>query len=494
MGLLVKVLSGILITGGHVALGLKHDFDVNHDPRQIIGPVGVPFGFLSGGKFSLTVENFRLTSDHVVGQRRLLEAGFWLQRFPNEAAFHHFMNEIQANTTGCAFEYFRSDPDDEIFDQVGDIQEAQPHGIFLSMKDESRWEQSDISYTFKPGEEGLYFLIYQVCHYMQSKPHTESSFHLDFHFVNYDSFSQPSYLTAGELHLPLLYTLSAISFTICAVLWQWNLSRIRSRMPAIIRTKEEQASQSTGRPTIFAIHPIMGLLLWVKTLTVWVEAFRFHRIKVTGHAEVWSALYYTLYFFRGVFLFTVILLIGTGWSFVKGVMQRREKQFIFLVLFLQMLNQLALIVLSQETEGERQFGNWNAVLHLVDIICCCAVLLPIVWQVNAMEASLQIQDEDDTISPENRSAILQKLKLFRMFYMLVIAYIYATRIFTYLVASVLDYKHLWVRYAVVELVTLVFYVTVGLLFRPRVEVITVPDASITEEEEGVALIQQTASV
>ena len=111
-----------------------------------------------------------------------------------------------------------------------------------------------------------------------------------------------------------------------------------------------------------------------------------------------------------------------------------------------------------------------------------------------MEASLQIQDEDeDTLGAENRAAIVGKLKLFRLFYLLVIAYIYATRILIYMFATVLDYKHLYVRYAVVEMVTLCFYVTVGLLFRPRVEHVPLPKDP-TKEDEGIALIQQSASV
>lgn len=154
-----------------------------------------------------------------------------------------------------------------------------------------------------------------------------------------------------------------------------------------------------------------------------------------------------------------------------------------------MLNQLALVVLSRETEGERSFGKWNAVLHLVDILCCCAVLLPIVWQVNRMEDSLQSEDENN-VSIEYRRAMLEKLKLFRTFYLLVIAYIYATRILVYLLASALDYQHLWLREAIVELTTLSFYVTTGLLFRPRVEAVSMADTASDDEEEGVALIQQ----
>ena len=68
-----------------------------------------------------------------------------------------------------------------------------------------------------------------------------------------------------------------------------------------------------------------------------------------------------------------------------------------------------------------------------------------------------------------KGRILSKLKLFRTFYMLVVAYIYSTRILVYLFATMLNYKHLWIRYFVVEVVTLSFYVVTGYFFRPTVD-------------------------
>ena len=186
---------------------------------------------------------------------------------------------------------------------------------------------------------------------------------------------------------------------------------------------------------------------------------------------------------------------------------------IMAILVLQVINNIAIVVLTQETEGEHSFDRWTAVLHLVDILCCCAVLIPIVWQVNQLEknmeqnqhsdddneetADLFDEDEDDDehvpedefdSTPSNGSAfhggrkpahrapkrppdarLASKLKLFRYFYILVVAYIYVTRIVVYLFATTLSYKHTWIRYFVVEVVTLAFYVTVGIMFRPMNE-------------------------
>ena len=53
------------------------------------------------------------------------------------------------------------------------------------------------------------------------------------------------------------------------------------------------------------------------------------------------------------------------------------------------------MVLTQETEGENSFDRWTAILHLVDILCCCAVLIPIVWQVNQLEKNMEQNDKRD---------------------------------------------------------------------------------------------------
>jgi NADH:ubiquinone oxidoreductase subunit 3 (subunit A) len=191
---------------------------------------------------------------------------------------------------------------------------------------------------------------------------------------------------------------------------------------------------------------------------------------------------------KGIFMFTVILLIGSGWSLIKPVLGDREKKIIWIVLVLQVIDNLAVAILSQETEGEKRYEDWSALLHLVDILCCCAILIPIVWQVNSLENIVEAEAMNSNQSIErNRdngktnvitdveseapaTAIaarsLRNLKQFQRFYILVVLYVYFTRIVVYLFASMLSYKLTWLRYLVTELATLVFYIVVGILFRP----------------------------
>jgi len=204
-------------------------------------------------------------------------------------------------------------------------------------------------------------------------------------------------------------------------------------------------------------------------------------------------------------LFTVILLIGSGWSSMKPFLNPREKKIIFIILILQVLNQLLIVIVSRETNGERLFGQWTALLHIIDIVCCCMVLLPIVWQVDALEKSIEVPAEQDptektdadgqttgtllfgepetydfdedgadvVIDGSDKSAdkakIVARLKLFRSYYLLVVAYIYCTRILVYLFANLLNYKTLWVQHFTVEIISLAFYAGSGIQFRPKVE-------------------------
>ena len=287
------------------------------------------------------------------------------------------------------------------------------------------------------------------------------------------------------MKLPGMYLYFSISYALCFLLWSANVRNIRLGRDPIWTSPRG----ITSRASVYAIHHLMTLLLGLKTLTVLFEAARYHSIRIHGHAEFLSTLYLAMSFIKGIFMFTVILLIGSGWSLVKPVLGDREKKIIWLVLVLQVIDNIAVVVVSQETEGEKLYDDWSALLHLVDILCCCAVLVPIVWQVNSLEAVVEADVErsnpceegqnDDLSKPEAITGVesynpasseagltLRKLKQFQRFYILVVVYIYFTRIVVYLFATMLGYRHTWLRYFVTELGTLVFYSVVGFLFRP----------------------------
>jgi len=69
-------------------------------------------------------------------------------------------------------------------------------------------------------------------------------------------------------------------------------------------------------------------------------------------------------------------------SAVKPFLHTREKNIIFAVLLLQVLDNVAMVVIEETSPGSVGWLTWRDVLHIVDIMCCCAMLFPIFWSIN----------------------------------------------------------------------------------------------------------------
>ena len=54
-----------------------------------------------------------------------------------------------------------------------------------------------------------------------------------------------------------------------------------------------------------------------QTLSFVAQAVSLHYVEISGSSDGWNVAYYVFTFFRGILFFTVIVLIGTGWSYMK---------------------------------------------------------------------------------------------------------------------------------------------------------------------------------
>jgi hypothetical protein len=61
------------------------------------------------------------------------------------------------------------------------------------------------------------------------------------------------------------------------------------------------------------------------------------------------------------------------------------------------------------------------------------------------------------------------LQIFRQFYVMVVAYIYFTRIVVFLLAATIPYYLLWLGALFTELATFIFFVVTGFKFRPAID-------------------------
>jgi len=202
----------------------------------------------------------------------------------------------------------------------------------------------------------------------------------------------------------------------------------------------------------------MSLLLVWKFLSMLFYGIEQHYVKIDGRPGGWEVAYYVFAVLKTMFFFLIVTLIGTGWSFFKPYLSDKDKKIIMVVIPLQVLDNIAMVIVDSTAPGSLGWFTWKDIFRLVDIICCGAVLFPIIWSIKHLREASQI----DGKAARN----LQKLKLFRQFYLIVVCYIYFTRIIIYLLDATLQYYLIWLGQVFTELATLGFFVVIGYKFRP----------------------------
>lgn len=109
------------------------------------------------------------------------------------------------------------------------------------------------------------------------------------------------YLPVGLLPLPGIFAAASAVYFVFLGAWAWACARHRA--------------------TAGQIHAVMGALLLFKALKLACAAEDAWYVERTGTPHGWDVAFYVFGFFKGVLLFTVIILIGTGWSILKPYLQ-----------------------------------------------------------------------------------------------------------------------------------------------------------------------------
>ena len=157
-------------------------------------------------------------------------------------------------------------------------------------------------------------------------------------------------------------------------------------------------------------------------------------------------------------MFITIVLIGAGWTFVKHILSDRDKKIFVIIIPLQILTNVAQIIFEETEEGAEGYDMWKDIFILVDLLCCGAILFPVVWSIRHLQQASQT---------DGKAAInLEKLKIFRHFYIMVVCYIYFTRIIILLLEFTVPFRYKWLGQFLVEMATLFFFVMTGYKFRP----------------------------
>lgn len=304
----------------------------------------------------------------------------------------------------------------------------------FTFRDLSQSQANSYNNSFPITHPDEYSLVFANCV-------EESQVTMSVHIEMYNARSNGSrdYLSVGWLIVPSIYSFFAIvygaflAFWVYFALWKNRLSAHR-------------------------IHQIMGALLFAKALNLICAAEDQHYIRVTGTPHGWDVLFYIFQFLKGGLLFTVIILVGTGWSFLKPFLQVREKKVLMIVIPLQVIANIASVVTGETGPFIQDWVTWNQVFLIIDLVCCCAIMLPIVWSIRTLR---------ETSKTDGKAARnLAKLTLFRQFYIVLVGYLYFTRIVVYVLKTIAAYKYQWVSVQAEETVSLAFYIFMFYMFRP----------------------------
>lgn len=280
---------------------------------------------------------------------------------------------------------------------------------------------------------GYYHLYFSNC-----EPQTQV--HFSATLTQYNTFGGvANYLSAGESSLPVWFFLICAAFGAEAVVWIGYLRKHAEH--------------------VRSIHHLMTAVVVFKLASLLFESFEYHYIKTTGSPHGWNVVYYFFSFVKGLLFFAVIVLIGTGWSYLKPFLTERDKHVMLAILVVQAMVNLAVVVVDETSPGAKEFLTWRDIFHLLDMVCCCLILLPIVWSIRHLQESA----EADGKAARN----MERLKRFRKFYLLVVLFIYTTRIIVFLLSATLPFELVWLGTVFSELAALAFYATTGYLFRPQ---------------------------
>ncbi|KAK6146959.1 hypothetical protein DH2020_017871 [Rehmannia glutinosa] len=365
------------------------------------------FGFTHTGQATITVSAVSVMSG--VGSPDPSRLGFFLL---SEESLIQVLLELQSNPSFC-------------------VLDSNYIHLLFTFRDLSPPPHSSFNHSYPITSPNEYSLFFANC-----APESAVSMNVRTELYNLDGRGRvKDFLSAGLTHLPSLYFCFSVLYFAFLAYWIYICLQ--------------------NKKSVHRIHLLMGVLVVMKALNLLCAAEDKHYVKVTGTPHGWDVLFYIFQFIRVVLLFTVIVLIGTGWSFLKPFLQEKEKKVLMIVIPLQVLANVASIVIGETGPFIKDWVTWNQVSE------------------GDVEDRWEGCKESGKVDP------------FRQFYIVVIGYLYFTRIVVFALRTIAAYKYQWVANAAEEIASLAFYAIIFYMFRPveKNEYFALDD----EEEEAAEL-------
>ncbi|KAL7326659.1 hypothetical protein PS15p_208958 [Mucor circinelloides] len=409
---------------------------IENDERTIIEVA--EFGFLKGGQLTLTLEELKWNKPvdgiaaFYIRKGWILEDEYNIDYSPMETPLQYdecFLNNSFIN--------------DEVKDGAS-IVEILPQELTST-----KWTKT---YDIGEGEEGLWQVLYISC------KDAAVSFKLSVIEVNPNG----NYLSAGDIPLPYVYAFSSFAYLLAAVYW----------CSLLIFKKNKR---------IFRAHWLMFVLLLFIVINKALQSTKFHYMRLGLLSEGWKIGYYVFAGIKGILSLLIIVLLASGWMFIKPFLSSRDKRIISIIIPLQVLANVASVIGTEAAIGSADWSFWNMILPLIDLISCGIILWTILQTRKHLASATSVDGKEQDI--------LNKYKLWSSFYVVTLVYIYITRIVVQLFQASLPFQYVtWAGEAVNEVATFLFYVFIGYKFRPYPDnpYMQVPadDEDVDEEQDA----------
>lgn len=240
-----------------------------------------PFGFESNGVIDVKVSNWKAYLEEGITTYDKRKLGFFI-------------------TTAEAETQLQQD-----LESGGCVLDSKNVELLFTFNDMESEKKQDGSYEYPgripPDQGGEYSLFFANC-----QSHVDVSAHIHVELYNEAWSGSRDFLSAGEAPLPTVYVVMAVFYFLAGAIWTAVLYQNRS--------------------TVLKIHYLMLSLIVFKCLSTACAAGMYHMKRLTGQPDGWNIAFYIFSFVRGILLFTVIVLIGTGWSFLKPFLSDKEKK------------------------------------------------------------------------------------------------------------------------------------------------------------------------
>ncbi|KAJ1362448.1 hypothetical protein KIN20_021991 [Parelaphostrongylus tenuis] len=338
---------------------------------------------------------------------------------------------------------------------------GKPYEDFIPLSQKDLHYSTNISIRFSYELRGKYHFIYHNCFNYREHGYSDRVA-VDF-TVWIVERNVGSFLSAGDIPKPQLFLYFSLAFVLAAALW--------CRLLCL-----------SNHANVYRVHGLMTALVLLKGASLFFHGVNFFFVSKYGQqSEIWAVVYYITHLLKGALLFGTIILIGTGYTFFKNFLTERDRKVFMVVLPLQIVDNIAMVILEESEFGQQGYQMWFEMFVFIDMICCFLIIFPIIWSMHHLSEGAR--------SDGKAAFNLEKLRLFRHFYIIVISYVYLTRVMKLLLQYILPFDQEWITDAVVEFSTLVFFILVGVLFRPQTANPYLKLNQEVEEEEDFSLTQ-----